>query len=360
MAQTARPASTSSSGNWVAVGAATLHEAIDESSANDSDYASLLNPDSKFKVKLGTLTDPESGSGHVLRYRLRSADGEGMVVRLIQGASTEIASWTHDPAPTSFTTYNQTLSSGEANSISDYSDLYVEFEVLAGIEAPEFIQQTSYSDQYNVGGSAFNLTFPSGLTAGSTIVVALGLRRDPNPSALTDLISSITASGVTFTRRGNQKIAYEMKGLEFWTGVVTTGGATTISIDPTQTSSNMIGAVAAEFANLNNSDLYEGFDGTNHASNGQTQSTAGPVTATVANTVAIAAGFVAGDDTALNWVTPSGYTELADAGNAASARIAMWAGYKILSATGDESVTTQSDADTYGRCSALMLLNGQS
>jgi hypothetical protein len=67
-------------------------------------------------------------AGHIVRYRI-SATGGGIIVRLREG-STTIASWTHNPAPASPTTYAQTLSGGEADSITSYSALSLQFEAM--------------------------------------------------------------------------------------------------------------------------------------------------------------------------------------------------------------------------------------
>jgi hypothetical protein len=57
---------------------------------------------------------------------LRGDGTSGIQVSLMQGA-TVIATWTHDPAPVSWTTYSQTLSGAEADSITDYSALRFRF-----------------------------------------------------------------------------------------------------------------------------------------------------------------------------------------------------------------------------------------
>ncbi|OQB23577.1 MAG: hypothetical protein BWY10_02676 [Chloroflexi bacterium ADurb.Bin180] len=98
---------------------------IDETAASDTDYISTVNA-STCEVALGSLSDPASSSGHIVRYRL-SAEAGGVIVRLRQGTTT-IASWTHSPAPASLTTYTQTLSGGEADSITDYTALKLQFE----------------------------------------------------------------------------------------------------------------------------------------------------------------------------------------------------------------------------------------
>jgi len=126
-AQFARPTSDASPGTWTASTGSDLYAMIDETVASDTDYISTVNA-STCEVALGSLSDPASSSGHIVRYRL-SAEAGGVTVRLRQGTTT-IASWTHSPAPASLTTYAQTLSGGEADSITDYTALKLQFEAI--------------------------------------------------------------------------------------------------------------------------------------------------------------------------------------------------------------------------------------
>lgn len=127
-AQYARPTSDVSAGTWTASTGSDLFAMLDETSANDSDYITTTSA-STCEVALGSLTDPASSTGHIVRYRI-SATGGGIIVRLREGTTT-IASWTHDPAPASLTTYSQTLSGSEADSITNYAALKLQFEATA-------------------------------------------------------------------------------------------------------------------------------------------------------------------------------------------------------------------------------------
>ena len=124
-AQYARPISDASAGTWTASSGSDLYAMLDETTASDTDYI-VTNGASICEVALTSLSDPASSAGHVVRYRI-SADSGGITVRLRQGTTT-IATWTHATAPTSLTTYEQTLTSGEADSITDYTALKLQFE----------------------------------------------------------------------------------------------------------------------------------------------------------------------------------------------------------------------------------------
>jgi hypothetical protein len=124
-AQYARPTSDVSSGTWTASSGSDLYAMLDETAASDADYITTTGA-STCEVALNTLSDPSSSTGHIVRYRISASSG-GITVRLRQGTTT-IATWTHASAPTSLTTYEQTLTGGEADSITDYSALRLQFE----------------------------------------------------------------------------------------------------------------------------------------------------------------------------------------------------------------------------------------
>jgi hypothetical protein len=126
--QYARPTSDVTAGTWTASTGSDLYAMIDETVASDSDYI-VTTGASTCEVALGSLSDPSSSTGHKVRYRLSATSG-GITVRLRQGTTT-IATWTHAPAPTSLTTYEQTLTGGEADSITNYAALKLQFEATA-------------------------------------------------------------------------------------------------------------------------------------------------------------------------------------------------------------------------------------
>jgi hypothetical protein len=129
----------SADGNWHDnTGGTSLAAAIDETSASDSDYIrSELGPSaSACRVKLAAGGDPASSTGHIIHWRAGkdSTGGAtiGMTVKLYQGGGnsigggTLIASFTRSNV-NALTTYDDTLSGGEADSITKYADLYLEF-----------------------------------------------------------------------------------------------------------------------------------------------------------------------------------------------------------------------------------------
>lgn len=126
LTQTGVPISTVTAGSWQASGAGGLYAQIDEAAAGDADYIVTAVTADSCEVGITALGDPYSSVGHEINYRIRGDGTSGMVVGLYQGA-TLIASWTHDPVPSSYTSYNQTLTGPQADSITDYGDLRLRF-----------------------------------------------------------------------------------------------------------------------------------------------------------------------------------------------------------------------------------------
>lgn len=123
----ARPISDVADGAWLpSTPAADLFAMIDEAAADDADYIYATSP-TTCSLGLGSVSDPLASTGHVIKYRAWSPTTGGLVVRLKQG-TTVIATYTHATLPTTPTTYTQTLTAGEADSITDYTALRVDFE----------------------------------------------------------------------------------------------------------------------------------------------------------------------------------------------------------------------------------------
>jgi hypothetical protein len=126
-AQYAKPDADITDGNWLAsTGSSDLYTCIDESIYNDTDYI-FTRSLSTATISLSSLDDPLTSSDHIIKYRAKGDGSTDLVVRLKQGLTT-IATWTETNVVTSETTFAHTLTSGEADSITDYSNLTVEFE----------------------------------------------------------------------------------------------------------------------------------------------------------------------------------------------------------------------------------------
>lgn len=124
-----RPLSDVSAGNWTPSTGAALFSTMNESAFSDAEYSqSGLNPTADaMKVRFGAPGTRPVNTNHTFRYRIRVQGTLAMTVRLKQGVTT-IKTWTHSPAPTSYTTFEQTLTEGEAATLTagDAMDLEVE------------------------------------------------------------------------------------------------------------------------------------------------------------------------------------------------------------------------------------------
>lgn len=138
MAQFGRPISDASIGTWKDQGDGTtnIYTTIDETSASDADYIKSVDNPSSAPYATGlttTLEDPVSNANHIIRWRRqKSASGGGQIdltITLNEGYTNEgspgtqrcTTSDTDIPAAWASTSY--TLSSGEADAITDYTDL---------------------------------------------------------------------------------------------------------------------------------------------------------------------------------------------------------------------------------------------
>lgn len=143
MSQFARPSEDTFLGDWTdeAAGTTDIFESIDESSASDADYIqSPVEPSSDpYVCKLdGIASDPLTSDGHVVRYRYRKDTAGGdqidLTVQLREGYVNEgtpgtlIHEETHtDISGSGWTNGSFTLDSGEADSITDYDELFLRF-----------------------------------------------------------------------------------------------------------------------------------------------------------------------------------------------------------------------------------------
>lgn len=135
MPQFARPSADTVRTAWTdeAGGTTSIYTGIDEASAEDTEFIKTAAPPgtNEFETLLTAVTDPVSSSNHVMRWRRRKQPASGsadinLTVRLLQG-TTQIVSRADNTLPGTFTDTSYTLSAGEADAITDYSDLRLEF-----------------------------------------------------------------------------------------------------------------------------------------------------------------------------------------------------------------------------------------
>jgi hypothetical protein len=133
MAQFLRPDNDDSIGAWTdeASGTTDIYLGIDEESAEDTELVRAeADPSTSIYITgLSSVTDPESSSDHVVRYRYQKGESGGgqpgvidLIVTLREG-TTARASQTHSGVAVGFLDGTFTLSGPEADAITDYSDL---------------------------------------------------------------------------------------------------------------------------------------------------------------------------------------------------------------------------------------------
>lgn len=141
MAQFGRPGADTLIGNYTdEVGGTTnIYTGIDETSPEDTEYIKSPSApsDEPYVTQLTTLEDPASSSDHVVRYRYRKSASGGsqidLVVQIREGYTNEgspgtlIATHSYSDISDSWVTSAETLSGGEADTITDYTDLYLRF-----------------------------------------------------------------------------------------------------------------------------------------------------------------------------------------------------------------------------------------
>jgi hypothetical protein len=134
MAQFARPSADTVNTGWVEDDdtSVNMFQEIDETAFDDADYIKSPTPPgtNEYETLLTSVTDPVSSSNHIMRWRRRKQPTAGatinLTVRLLQGG-TQVTSQADNNLPTSFTTTTYTLSGGEADAITNYADLRLEF-----------------------------------------------------------------------------------------------------------------------------------------------------------------------------------------------------------------------------------------
>lgn len=137
------PSADSVDGTWTDQGGGTsLAAAIGEAVFSDTDYIQSVDSPSAAgcRVKLAAGSDPALSTGHVIHWRVRknvAGQTVDMTVKLYQGggnvlgAGTLIATRTRNNVSTAFATFDETLTGTEADSITNYADLYLEFYATA-------------------------------------------------------------------------------------------------------------------------------------------------------------------------------------------------------------------------------------
>lgn len=218
MPQFARPTTDITDGGWTTdTGGTALAAAIDETVASDADYIqSSADPSGDIvRVKLGSLTDPASSTGHVVRYRIDKS-GTGMLdltVRLVQGVSTVIAEWTHANVAAGPTDVAQTLTGPQTDAITDYTDLSLEWEAALAWPVPTNNLVTAVGDSITVANAA---------ATGGTVPGVTGYGKYQAQTCNASGVGGYLTWACILPKTGDTAATGKMR----WGGVHATGGMT--------------------------------------------------------------------------------------------------------------------------------------
>jgi len=253
MTQRARPGSDVSAGSWTS---APLYDKIDEATASDTDAITSTNvrlANDTCEVALGSITDPQASTGHIVSLRAKYATNGSrvgqLVARLRQGTTT-IASATLSALTTAYADYTFTLTAGEADAITDYGALRLQFEasMKAGGSGTSCTVSVSWAEMAApdapagaTGAAAITLGAAAGagagtvavrgaagvtlggLTVGATGAVALA-------GAAAVMLSAATGAGAGgVTVRGAAMLALDAAALA-GTGEARAAGAATLTL----------------------------------------------------------------------------------------------------------------------------------
>jgi hypothetical protein len=132
VAQYARPDADISNTGWVQSTGSTLYECLDEVSYSDADYITSDTVSESCMLRLSDVTDPASSTGHVIRLRATAtgtATAEKLTYRLYQGGTLIGGVTGASIARNTYNEYTYTLLAAEADAITDYTDLRLQFQV---------------------------------------------------------------------------------------------------------------------------------------------------------------------------------------------------------------------------------------
>lgn len=113
-------------------GTSNLYTRIDEVVPDDNDYLIYQPELSSGNGRFGIVSnDPQTGNAHFIRYRFRKDGTEqvNLIARLLEN-TTVIASWSHTNIADTWVTVTQELTPAEADSITNYSILRIELELV--------------------------------------------------------------------------------------------------------------------------------------------------------------------------------------------------------------------------------------
>ena len=181
MAQFARPDGDISTGSWTDEGTSfndgSLWTSIEETS-EDSDTSYILDAaaNTTSEVSLTNVTDPAVGTGHILRAWMRSSGSGGperLVLALFEGATQRATSGNLSNRSGTYGEVTYTLTAGEADAITAYTDLRIRL-IASNQAGGEEVRVTQAEFEVpDVAAGDLSVNESDGLTVGETVTLEL-------------------------------------------------------------------------------------------------------------------------------------------------------------------------------------------
>lgn len=193
--QTSVPSSDVSAGAWTPSSGASLWEVVDETPYSDADYI-VASSNTACVIGMSTPVFPGLGE-RTLSYRLSGSPEKKILVTYVADGAT-LATFTHDPAPSSITQYDQSVT---AYDVVDWSTLRVGFEVANATSPPSVSAAWGAIGTGANGSTSVIVPYPAGITAGQllVIVVTSGSTSNSVPTTPTNWTSQGTSVNTTGT-----------------------------------------------------------------------------------------------------------------------------------------------------------------
>ncbi|MHC4882908.1 MAG: hypothetical protein ACYTCV_09955 [Planctomycetota bacterium] len=257
-AQYARPDGTTNPGTpnpWGVVGAATLHEATDETTPDgngDTDYMSSDKFNTTAELSLSNVNAPVEHTGHIIRFAFRAIGGgnETCQVALYQGGTLIASSAAESNTAGTYATFSYTLTTGEAANITEnlgeYTDL--RFQVTSAnsrkgedirvtwleFEVPDSFTIPTVANPNVSGITTDSATLEAEVTSnGGQTLSARGTvwNTTGTPDIITDAVRTLAEGGTAVDVFSHPRSGFPEKTIIYFRGYATNGQGTGYTAD---------------------------------------------------------------------------------------------------------------------------------
>jgi len=180
MAQNIKPVSDVADGDWIASVGNNLAAVLDEAVQDDTDYIYVSGTSTTgAQVELADATDPSRADAHIVSYRVTGNNQANLIVSLLENTNVR-ATWIENTVPSEYTNYARTLTNAEADSITDYTDLRLLFELEQDTTAPTLVDASAGTPTSDGTSGASVITNEDGGNLYWAVVRVEGLPQTPN------------------------------------------------------------------------------------------------------------------------------------------------------------------------------------